>query len=163
MFQPFRAVIAAAALSSILPNCGYVAQQEASRAAEAEIGECVRLYPNQTQRPVTPRVKCIWDARMKYARAGLEHGYHNADLDELAQARVLLLAQSYDAGQITEAQYHVQLAETMVNHNTQAMHRNNGAAMAAAAQQEAEAATSMALSASKPVTCTRTSSVATCY
>ena len=150
MFPAFR-VVSSFVLCFGLLGCGYAAhvEAEATKTAKAEVDECTRLYPNEAQRPVTPRANCIWDARIKAARVVAEHGYRHLDLEELLRAKILLLAEQYDAGKMTEAQYRLQKAEAVTDYKSELMKRNNGAAIAAAA--------------SSPVICTPVGNAVACF
>jgi hypothetical protein len=148
MFQAFR-VLSGSLLCFGLLGCGYAAHVEATDTAKAEIDACKQLYPNETQRPVTPRVNCILDARMKAARVKAEYGHRHLDLDELLRAKALLLAEQYDARKMTEAQYRLEKAQAVTDYKSEVMKRNNGAAIAEAA--------------SSPVTCTTVGNTVTCF
>ena len=86
---------------------------------------------------------------MKAARVEAEHGYRHLDLEQLLRAKILLLAEQYDAGKMTEAQYRLEKAQAVTDYKSELMKRDNGAAIAAAA--------------SSPVTCTTIGNTVTCF
>jgi hypothetical protein len=137
--------------------------REISALSDSEIQECKRLYPDPNARPVSPRVKCIGDATVRAARAAAKIGYKNVDLDELASAQMILLAEQFDAGKMTEAEYDVEQAKIISARRTQSLQRQNSQAMVSAAQAQASAASAQAIAASKPVNCTTIGSTTTCY
>ena len=142
------------ALACMLLGCLPAAVSDAQKLRETEIEECHRLYPNP--RPVLPRMKCIGDALVKVARVAAQYGYKNLDLDELLRAKMVLLAERYDAGKMTEAEFQAEKAQIASTHETQVLQRQNSQAMVVAAQQQAAAA-------SGPVSCTRVGNTTTCF
>jgi len=135
------------------------ASEEAKQVMQAEIAECERLYPNKTQRPVTPRVRCLTDAGMRYAQAGVNFGNKNIDLDRLMRAKLLVVAEEYDAGKMTEAQFDLQKAQVVAEHNSAVAQRQNSAAMVDAARLQAIAA----MDANSPKTCAGYGNTVTCF
>lgn len=172
-------------ISLILPACGLAhqakiqkdadsAQAEADRAAS----ECERLHPDKNRKPVTPRTQCFNDARLNYGLAmDRSIGNLNLDLFRLSNARMLVVAERFDSGKTTVAQFELEKAEAQANFNDQIAARHNSATIAAAAQQQAAAASQQATAASeqsinsavtaatstKPVSCSRIGNTVTCY
>lgn len=151
------------ALSCSLLGCVPQAIKDLTKMLDSELEECRRLYPNPDQRPVSPRMKCIGDATVKSSRVEAKYGYKNLDLDELVRAQMVLLAERYDAGKITETEYQVEKAKIRTAYETQILQRQNSQAMVAAAQEQAAAASSQAIAASRPVSCTIIGHTASCF
>ena len=90
-----------AALLIPLFGCGLAQQAEIQKASEdakqvmqAEIAECERLHPSKTQRPVIPRIRCLKDARTKFAEVARGLGDKNYDQHMLVLAKILVIASS---------------------------------------------------------------------
>ena len=153
-----------------LSGCGLAMQAEekkvrgqAAAIRDAELADCYRKYPDDVKRPVTPRVNCIWDARMKFARLGALHGYRHLDLEEVFRAKIFLLAEQYDSGNMSEAQYRLEKAQAESDFKSKVMQRENSAAMVAAAEEQATAASLATISASRPLTCSTYGNTTTCH
>ncbi len=144
-----------------LAGCGLSGQaqlQEAAREAveaanlqmDRDLAECQRLYPDRYRKPVTPRMKCVGAARDKNL-AVRDRLVGNATLDIFAKqkAQVLLAAQRFDKGEISEAEYKLEA-------ENQRFHRKAVAAKVDAARQEAAASTSAAIQAATPPRTRRT-------
>ena len=104
MFAAPRAAFGCALVCMTL-GCVPQGVSDSSKLLDSEVAECRRLYPDAEQRPVLPRVKCIGEATVKAARVNAQYGYKNIDLDELARAQMILLAERYDAGKMTTSEY----------------------------------------------------------
>ncbi|MGO9460685.1 MAG: hypothetical protein ACLPWS_04030 [Rhodomicrobium sp.] len=148
-----------AAFSIALFGCGLARQAEMERSVEdakkvmqAEIAECERLYPSKTQRPVTPRIRCMKDARTKLAEVALGLGDKNYDQHMLVLAKLLVIAEQYDAGKLTEAQFELQKAQAIAEYNSVLAQRQNDNMIATAA-----------MVASMPKTCTGYGNTVTCF
>lgn len=128
----------------LLTGCG-IAQhaqihQEANDAAsrrDASIAACKQQFPDKAAK----RIKCSNAAELDYFLA-MERsvGHPGIDLVHLMHAKRLELAEQYDAGKLTEAQYKVAVAQVATDINSQLQARMNNAAVANAAQRQAIAA-----------------------
>jgi hypothetical protein len=139
------------------------ARNAAAAAMETELNACRGLYPNENQRPVMPRMRCMTDAWIKFSRAGQGLWTRHLDLDELLRAKALALAEEYDAGKLTEAQFVLQKAQAITDHNSQIAQRENSAKMVAAAQEQASAASMQAIASTAPRTCAVVGNVVNCF
>jgi hypothetical protein len=126
--------------------------------------ECEKLYPNRTQKPVMPRIRCFNDAIMAYQLAHERStGNPNLDLARAMTAQMLVVGERYDKGAITEAQFEADKANVHSEYVTKVARRQNEAAMVGAARTQAVAAQQQAIAASMPVTCNRFGNTVTCY
>jgi len=109
---------------------------------------CEQQFPSETQKPVTPGLKCFKAA--DDARNGtIQRLKGNAHLDviEAHYARALLAAERYDRGEISEAEYRVAVAESKAGANGQLFDRRNRTSAVAAQQRAAAAASQQAATA----------------
>jgi hypothetical protein len=134
--------------------------EEANRAHEADIAACERQYPDKNRKPATPRVKCFGEANVRQAT---QTRNPDADLVRAMSAEMLVIAEQYDSGRLSEAQYEAAKAKTFSEYTSRAMQRQDNAAMASAAQQQAAAATVQAYGANRPRTCNTWGNTVTCY
>jgi len=91
--------------------------------AERDRAECNRLHPAP---PVTPGIKCQAAANYKYL-AVKERLLGNAhrDIDEKHIAQALLAAERFDKGELSRAEYQLELANSNVEANTHTRQRVN--------------------------------------
>jgi hypothetical protein len=132
-----------------LSGCGLAARQaareEIQKTAQAERDECNRLYPDKHRRPVMPRVRCISSALLKewvgYDRVRLP-AYEVAQLDlvRLMSSRVIVAAERYDNGRLTEAEYDAEVAAAVADYNSHLFQRQQMADQTSAAQSAASSA-----------------------
>jgi len=136
-----------------LAGCGLVRQAEIRQELEVaklqmdrDLAECARLYPDRKP-PVTPKMKCQ-AAAMDKRNAAIERSIGNPQRDiriyEKQKAQVLLAAERFDKGEISEAEFDLELANSNVESETQRLQRTNDAAAVQAAQGQAAAAWSAA-------------------
>ena len=138
--------------------------EAATKAQAAQIAECERLYPDRLRKPVTPRVKCFNEANLSYHTAyDRSVGNPYLDLARLMTAQMLFVAEKYDAGGLSEAQFEVAKATVQSDYASKVAERGNASAMVGAAQIQADAAQRRAIAASMPVTCNRYGNSVTCY
>lgn len=158
-----------AMLSAVLfcGGCGWALQAQlqkeietAGKAHVAETADCERLYPDKYRKPTTPRIKCFNEANLKQTS---RINPNNVDLAKALAAEMLAIAEQYDAGRLTPAQYEAAKTRTFSDYTTRAMQRQNGVAMAEAAQQQAAAASMQAYGANRPRTCNTWGNTVTCY
>jgi hypothetical protein len=155
----------------LVGGCGLAKQIQINKEAEAakkaqaaQIAECERLFPDRLRKPVTPRVKCFNEANLSYHMAYARSvGNPYLDLVRLMTAQMLLIAEKYDAGGLTEAQFEVAKATAQSDYASKVADRKNASAMVGAAQTQADAAQRRAIAASMPVTCNRYGNSVTCY
>jgi hypothetical protein len=168
------------ALSLISSGCGLARLAEAREQIAAarktfddELASCARSHPERYKKPVTPSVRCIGDATMKFNTA-LDRIGGNRDLDlaRLMTSRLVVAAVHYDAGRSSQAQFDAELAAAMSDYKTQQLQRRNSAAMVAAAKSQAAAAHAQADAARQAanavalptmVTCSRVGNSVTCF
>jgi hypothetical protein len=89
------------------------------------------------------------------------------DLAEVLAAQMIVIAERYDSGKLTVAEFESEKASAVANFNSQAIARENSAAMVNAAQSQALAAQQQArqqaIRAAVPTTCTSLGNTVTCY
>jgi hypothetical protein len=162
---------AVALLAACGPSKLQLEAPAAQQTRDAATASCERSYPDKHRKPVTPRVKCFNEARLDYAQAHERSvGNPALDLEQLVSAQMLAIAERYDAGKLTVAQYEAEKAAAIANYSSAVLQRRQGAAMvraaqdeAAAARQQAAAAAQQAINSSMPTTCSRVGNTVTCY
>jgi hypothetical protein len=149
----------------VVTGCGLAQQAlmrqelEAHRKAhEAAEAECHRLYPDPNRKPATPKIKCLADVHLRFATND-----PHIDLLRMMTSQMLVIGERYDTGKITVAQFEAEKAAAFSDYTTRVAQRQNGAAMAEAAQQQANAATWQAYSANRPRTCNTWGNTVNCY
>ena len=128
----------------LLAGCGLAQQAQISQGAhdaqtkrDAAFAACREQFPNKA----TDRAKCVSAADLEYHFAMQRSvGHPGIDLIQLSHARQIALAEQYDAGKITKAEYNAKSAEIIAETNSLLQARLNNAAVASAAQQQAIAA-----------------------
>jgi hypothetical protein len=121
-------------------GCGIALQvqrQEARTAYQAEIAECNRLYPDKYLKPATPRVKCFTDAAIRMAERGADP---NMDLARAMTTQMMVIAERYDNGRLSPAQFDAEKAAAFADYRTRLIQRHNSTVMANAAADQAAAA-----------------------
>jgi hypothetical protein len=115
--------------------------QAAKQKFDQALADCQRRYPDPHQKPVTPRARCFANAIQSYASAKVRlGGNEQMDLVRLDIAKGIEISERYDAGRITAEQFDRELAESDANLNSRLAQRRNEAAIATAAQQQANTA-----------------------
>lgn len=163
--------IVCAFLGVFIAGCaGAQIQQQAQLASQvraAAQAKCDRIFPEKYKRPVSPRIECLNQADLEFADA---HQASTGNNPFYANTRVLLAkrslaAQRYDAGKSTEAEYELEVATAATEFTKAVDDYQNNKAIVAAAQQQANAATSLAITASLPKTqtCNVFGDTVTCY
>lgn len=150
-------------ITGTLAGCGLAIEarlQEAQKLYEAQVAQCERLYPDRHRKPTQPRVSCFNNANMKLA----EHD-PDIDLTRAMTTQMLVLAERFDAGRSTPAQFEAEKAAVFADYRTRVMQRQNSTAMANAAADQAAAARQQAIAATMPktTTCNRFGNTVTCY
>lgn len=145
------------ALLATLPGCGAIQNyQNGQRLAEAKaqfdaaMSRCESGFPSA--KPMTPRAKCFATARIEY----MEQVSNNGDLVRQMNARMVALAERFDAGKVTTTQWEAEHADIVVAYETQVRQRGNEAAMANAAVMSAYAANA-------PRSCTKVGNTVNCF
>ena len=167
----FSIILVAAAL---LGGCGLAQQAklnqehaDAQKTRDREAAECERLYPPH-HRPVSPRLKCVTDAYLKF---GLR-GDPNMDLLRVMSAQMLVAGERFDGKKTSQVEFEAEKATVLADYNSKILQRRNStmvanaaADQAAAAQHQAWSAHQQALAASIPktTTCNRFGNTVTCY
>jgi hypothetical protein len=134
---------------------------EAKAQNERDLAECARLYPDRFKKPTVPRIRCINDAQTKFSSAVGDPYY---DLGQVLGSQILMASEQYDAGHLSQIQYEAAIAKAKSDFTSQIAQRNNNAAVAHAAQEQAAAASWQAYTAGqrRSVTCTTWSNTMTC-
>lgn len=121
-------------LAVVLAGCGpSKLQLEAQEGYETAIAACERSYPHRHRKPVVPRVKCFNEANLNLAA----RGDPNIDLVTAMTAQMLVLAERFDAGRFSEAEFESEKAVVFANFRSQLLQRQHNATVAHAAQQVA--------------------------
>lgn len=123
---------------------------EARSRQDAEIAECERKIP---PKPATPRYKCIASALNKFHESINDP---HADLARQTGARVVVAAERFDAGKITQAELDLERATAVSAYHSEINRRRNEALTANSAAAQADAANS-------PRTCVRSGNVVNCF
>ena len=89
----------------------------------ADLARCEQLYP-PFRKPVVARVKCINEANMKT----VDKNDPYLDLLRVMATQYVVLAEQYDAGKMTEAQYEAAVSKVASDYRTRALQRQNSAA-----------------------------------
>ena len=151
-------------LAPLLFGCGPSQRQLAAditRDYEAALASCERSFPERYKKPVTPRMRCFVAANS--ARAVREN-YHT-DLMDAMNAQMLVAAERFDAGRLTETRFEAEKATIYANFEGKMQERDDRKAMVRATQAQANAAANAAMAASIPksVTCYTTGRITNCY
>lgn len=135
----------------VLAGCGgNKLVEEARSRQDAEIAHCERTLP---AKPATPRFKCIAAALNKFHEAVNDP---NLDLARQTGARVVVAAERFDAGKITQAELDLERTTAVSAYHSELAKRRNEALMANSAAAQADAANS-------PRTCVRNGNVVNCF
>jgi hypothetical protein len=127
--------------------------QEAQKTYETQVAACERMYPERHRKPTLPRVKCFNEANMKLAEQD-----RDIDLVRVMTTQMLVLAERFDAGRLTEAQFEAEKAAVFADYRTRVLQREDSATIADASRQQAIAA-----SMPRTTTCNRFGNTVTCY
>lgn len=85
---------------------------------QSSVAECRSKYPNQYEKPVTPRVACLQDAVTAYnTRLATLDASTPVELQKIRSARFKDLARQYDEGTITREEYDAALQRTDAEYN----------------------------------------------
>ena len=103
-------------------------------------------------------IRCWTQVELKYA-ADDPH----FDLLKTMTAQMLVVGERYHACGMTPVQFEAEKAAVYSDYRSPVLQRENGAAMADAAQEQAAAASSQAYSANRPRTCNKWGTTVTCY
>jgi hypothetical protein len=129
---------------------------EAKNDRDADIATCKKTYPDKHTKPVTPRVRCFNEANTRFS----SRGDPNFDLMNAMAAQMLVVAERYDAGHVSDAQYDADRANVFADYRTKVLRRKTDAKIANAAQDQADAAWQATLP--KTTTCTQNLDTITC-
>jgi len=127
------------------------------------IDRCQKLYPGSHQKPVLPRIKCFNDATLAYYTAFADSPWSGPV--KAFTARMVTIAQKYDAGQISETQFDFEKEQAVTDYTSQIMQRPYSAAKVNAVPTQASAANKQAVATLLPkqMTCVPTSNSVSCY
>jgi hypothetical protein len=122
-----------------------------------------RLYPDPHRKPISPRIKCFNDATLAYYTAFAGNPW--SDLVRVFTARMAVIAEKYDVGQISETQFDSEKAQAVANYTVQIMQRPYSTAKVDAAPTQAAAASKQAVATVLPkqMTCVPTFNDTNCY
>src|SRR5208337_3654004 len=83
--------------------------QQAQKSLEEAANECLLFYPKTTEdaRPIAPRMQCLTATIMRYQPSNSQF----RDLAEVWTKTCLVLAERYDAGLLTKAEWNLQMAQ----------------------------------------------------
>jgi hypothetical protein len=90
---------------------------------DADLAQCEQRYPPY-RKPMVARVKCINEAHMKT----VDKNDPYLDLLRVMATQYVVLAEQYDAGKLTEAQYEAAVSKVAADYKTHALQRQNSAA-----------------------------------
>ena len=122
----FRLAVAALALT----GCGEHQQRQAKANLDVETQACEAEFPKIVGNYVH-RIYCLSNAINKYNSVIRSQ---NRDIDELFLANIMSVGIRVDQGQVSPAEYDVQVARFKVENNNEAQRRSSQAAAAQAAQ-----------------------------
>jgi hypothetical protein len=127
------------------------------------IDQCQKLYPDPHRKPILPRIKCFNDATLAYYTAFAGNPW--SDLVRVFTARMVVIAEKYDVGQISETQFDSEKAQAVANYTVQIMQRPYSTAKVDAAPTQAAAASKQAVATVLPkqMTCVPTFNDTNCY
>jgi hypothetical protein len=127
------------------------------------IDQCQKLYPDPHLKPVLRRIKCFNDATLAYYTAFAGNPW--SDLVRVFTARMVVIAEKYDVGQISETQFDFEKEQAVANYTSQVMQRPYSAAKVSAAATQTAAASKQAVATVLPkqMTCVRTFNSVDCY
>lgn len=168
-------------LLAILTGCGTNAvSQQALLAdktrAQAE-ADCHRRYPDPLAKPSLPRITCLNQVALAYHQSispYVEAQY--LDLVQLVTSQTVVAAERYDAGQMTGAEFQLEVARINTGYQSSVASRMQNQQMVSAAQTQANAAVYQSIAAqqqaaaaqrqanqsSLPTTCIKTGNMVTC-
>jgi len=154
------------ATALLLGGCGPSHQEllraEVQKVHDTDMVRCTEQHPDRFRKPATLRVKCVNDANIKLATDGRDP---NIDLVQTLAAHMLAVAERYDDGKLTKAQFDAERTAAFSDFRTRMLQRENSATIADAATRTAAAAQQQAITSSIPrtVTCNRFGNTVTCY
>jgi len=127
------------------------------------IDQCEKLHPDSHQKPVLLRIKCFNDATLAYYTAFADNPWSGPV--RAFTARMVAIAKSYDAGQISETQFDFEKEQAISDYTSQIMQRPYSAAKANATPTQSAAASKQAVATLLPkqMTCVPTSNSVSCY
>jgi len=169
------------ACASSLAGCGLARMAEtrekvaaARQALAVDLAACERSYPDHYRKPVMPRMRCLRDAAMRFQASMDQLGLgRDTDLTRAMTSHLVAVAEQYDAGRLSQAQFDAEMAATLADYNSRRLARQNSAhmvtaarAQASAAERQASAAEDLVAAARMPsttVTCMRVGNMVTCH
>ena len=125
------------------------------------IDQCQKLYPGPHRKPVLPRIKCFNDATLAYYTAFAGNPW--SALVRVFTARMVAIAEKYDVGQISEAQFDFEKEQAITNFTSQVMQRPAAKVDAAPAETAAASKPAVATVLPKQMTCVPTFNSVNCY
>lgn len=120
-------------LSVLVGGCGMAAKQVALDGLSSQQAACEKRY-SPTTVPVTPYVRCVVSAERRFVE---KNAPRDRDIHQLASAKRMVLAEHFDRGRISQAEYAAGMAEITVQMNAASSSRDQ---QQAAQQQAASAA-----------------------
>lgn len=146
------------------------AAKAAAAEQEAAMQACEKVQPQQG-RPSLPRIKCINEAVMNYHEAYARAASNPyLDLARVMTTQTVVVAERYDAGRMTEAEFKAALAQIESDFDSKVDQRKHAKAIARsaadqarAAQDAADHAGTMARQSSLPVICSKGITSVTCF
>lgn len=108
------------------------------REMDRRAAKCHELYPVKDQRPVTPRVQCLNQVIIDIsAKADRSDGLNHASLIRAHVAVRLAIADHYDRGDMTFADYEAEIARVGYESHAAFIQADQNAALVGAAQRQA--------------------------
>jgi hypothetical protein len=152
---------------SFLSGCMQQHAQEikdARELRERKSAECRKQFPDPYKKPAVSLISCFAAANQADAEA------HDrirqppiADLVRATSAQILEIAERYDKGKLTQAQYEAEKSRAEADLNSRILQRSQGHAVAMAAEDQAGSAAAIAANSSRPRSCSYGGGVAFCY
>jgi hypothetical protein len=125
------------------------------------IDQCQKLYPDPHRKPALSRIKCFNDATLAYYTAFPGNPWSGPV--KVFTVRMVAIAEKYDAGQISEAQFDFEKEQAVANYTSQVMQRPAAKLDAAPKQVAAASKQAVATVLPKQMTCIPTSIGVSCY
>jgi hypothetical protein len=125
------------------------------------IDQCQKLHPDPHRKPVLPRIKCFNDATLAYYTAFAGNPW--SALVRVFTARMVVIAEKYDVGQISEAQFDFEKEQAIANYTSQVMQHPAAKVDAAPMQTAAASKQAVATVLPKQMTCVPTFHSVSCY
>jgi hypothetical protein len=133
----------------------------ATRQNNQAIDQCEKLYPDPRRKPALLRIKCFNEATLAYYAAFAGNPW--SPTVRVLAAQLVEVAEKYDSGQISEAEFDFEKEQAIANFTAQVTQRSAAKVNAPSTQTGAASSQLVATLLPKQMTCVPTSNGVSCY